>query len=321
MHRRWIPLIVAGATVMVIGLAVAMVAGRTEVRDNDGPTAEVPAVTSAPARNPSPEDLVIRDGMTVEASGTVLARYGEPERLCAPVPELAILRPEDAEGPRCSRPITVVGVDLERLTDPGSSTVARFGRARLRGTWQAGTITVTDQGPPVARPLPELPTETPCPPPPGGWREGTGYTDSNAIHDYLYQEHPDQFATPYMTYPNGVPAGPSPPGDAATVMVIEVVRGDVEAARAELQRRYEGNLCVVARPDRLSIADEQRTQEELRPVIESLMRDQSTGVFSIGFTDVFVVELMMVTPELYERFRTLGFDRFQLQPWLRPVTP
>jgi hypothetical protein len=50
MHRRWIPLIVAGATVMVIGLAVAMVAGRTEVRDNDGPTAEVPAVTSAPAK-------------------------------------------------------------------------------------------------------------------------------------------------------------------------------------------------------------------------------------------------------------------------------
>ena len=319
MRRRFGPVVAAIATLVMVGIAFVVASTRTNHVDQSMATATGSATATPTAAAVRPEDLVVRDGMTVEASGTLVVRDGQPVRFCAPAMETADLRPGDANRPRCGWGITVVGADPDALTNPQSANGTRFGQARLRGTWQAGTLTVTEQGPPVVRPPSFIPHDTPCPPPPGGWVNGPS-GDSNALHDYVYREHPEQFRPIYVTYPNGIQSGPSPPGDVPVVMVVEVVRGDVDQARAELQRRYHDNLCVVTRPGQPSIADQERVQQELRSAMDTLMRDQTNGIFAAWFQDLRpVFQLMMVTPQLLQRMAELGLGGADFDAWLRPV--
>jgi hypothetical protein len=135
----------------------------------------------------------------------------------------------------------------------------------------------------------------------------------------MYDEHPEQFRPLYVTYPDGIPAGPSPPGDAATVLVVEVVQGDADQARAELVKHFTGNLCVVARPGKPSIADQDRLERDLRPTLDRLMGNPANGIYAVSFRDRVTFELVMVTPELFDEFSELGFDVVDVDPWLRPV--
>jgi hypothetical protein len=319
--RRWVPVVVAGAVLGIAGAAVAVVNSSTRGGPVDPPVAgpSTPATsataTTAPVR---PEDLVVRDGAEVEASGTVLSTPGRPDRFCAPQLDTGFRRPGEEGLPACTFGIAVVGVDLDALTDAGTAGGSRFGRAQLRGVFRGGTLTVTAQAPPAVRPAPGIDRETPCPPPPGGWKPG-GYPDSNDLHRYMYEEHPEQFRPLSVTYPDGIPAGPSPPGDAATVLNVEVVRGDVDQVRAELVRLFTGNLCVVARPGLPSIADQEQLERDLRPTLDRLMRDQANGISAVSFQDRVTFELVMVTPALFDEFSAIGFDVVDVDPWLRPV--
>jgi hypothetical protein len=318
--RRWVPVIVAGAVLGIAGATFAVV-GRSSPDEPAGPTAvsgpATPSATAtmAPVR---PEDLVVRDGAEVEASGTVVSTPGKPDRFCAPQQDTGFRRPGEEGQPACTFGITVVGVDLDALTDAGTAGAARFGRARLRGVYRAGTLTVSAQAPPTARPAPTIDRETPCPPPPGGWQPGTSPT-SNDLHRYMYDEHPEQFRPLYVTYPDGIPAGPSPPGDAATVLNVEVVRGDVDQIRSELVRLFTGNLCVVARRGLPSIADRDQLEHDLRPAIDRLMRNEANGIYAVSFRERITFELVMVTPGLFDEFTALGFDVVDVDPWLHPV--
>jgi hypothetical protein len=329
------------ATLVVVGVAFAVAGSRTP----DSTATPTPSLTptATASGEPAPtgpvrgEDLIIRDGMTVEASGMVVARAGQPVLFCAPAMELAYQSPADAEGPRCSLGVTVVGVDLDALTNPQATSTTRSGRARLRGTWQsgpgpagngtvgngpAGTLTVTEQGPPVADnhgPV-SVPRDTPCPPPPGGWVNGV---DANSVdlHNYVYRDHPDRFRPFYVTYPNGVQSGPSPPGDVPVVLVVEVVQGDVDQARQELIAHYGGNLCVVAaQPGAASIADQERFVEETRDKLSPLMHDPGAGVYEARYTELrVIVGLLFVSQGLWDRFVEQGLGDAELNPWLRPV--
>jgi hypothetical protein len=320
--RRWVPVVAAGAVLGIAGATFAIVNGSTPAGTVDPPAVAGPSTpaatataTTAPVR---PEDLVVRDGVEVEASGTVLSTPGRRDRFCAPQMDTGFRRPGEEGQPACTFGITVVGVDLDALTGAGTAGASRFGQAKLRGVFQGGTLTVAAQAPPAARPAPTIARETPCPPPPGGWKPGTSPT-SNDLHRYMYDEHPEQFRPLYVTYPDGIPAGPSPPGDAPAVLNVEVVRGDVDQVRAELVRLFTGNLCVVARPGLPSIADQEQLERDLRPTLDRLMRDQTNGIYAVSFRERVTFELVMVTPALFDEFSALGFDIVDADPWLRPV--
>lgn len=315
--RRWVPVVVAGAVLGIAGAAFAIVGGNQREEAAVAPPVTTgpatPTTTLAPVR---PEDLVVRDGAEVEASGTVISTPGKPDRFCAP--QFGFGGSGDERLPPCTFGVTVVGVDLDSLTEAGTAGDSRYGQASLRGVLQSGTLTVSAQAPPVKEPLPTIPRDTPCPPPPGGWKQG-GYAESKDLHRYMYDEHPEQFRPLYVTYPDGIPAGPSPPGDAATVLVVEVVQGDADQARAELVKHFTGNLCVVARPGLPSIADQDQLERELRPTLDRLMSNQANGIYAVSFRERVTFELVMVTPALFDEFSALGFDVVDVDPWLRPA--
>ncbi len=160
---------------------------------------------------------------------------------------------------------------------------------------------------------------SPCPAPPGGW--STGPADGKALHDYVFDDHPEQFRQPQIVYPQGVPTSASVAPDFVQVLVVEVVAGDLDQARQELQRRYDGNLCVVGRPGQSSLSDLARLQIESRPAVDALLRDPATGVYSTGNSDDRItVQLVLLNPELHDEFTKIGLPVLDLDPWLRPTS-
>src|SRR5829696_6887440 len=171
--RRWAP-VAAGAAVLVVGGGAALLA-----RSGPGPAAAgrpgAPAATSTAAPAPRTlEQLRVRPGDTVTASGTVVAAPGKPVRFCAPVADGLVGTTGPERPPECWLAVTLLGADPGRLTDPKTFGGTRWGQAAITGRWSRGTITVTAQGAPVPDPGPDstLPGRPPCPAPVGGWREG-----------------------------------------------------------------------------------------------------------------------------------------------------
>jgi hypothetical protein len=326
-HRRgWLPAAAAAATMTAAAGAFAL--ARTGSTTGDpSPGAVVMTTMGTTTTDPVPDllvpdllvpDLVVRAGMAVEASGTVVAAAGQPVRFCAPALVPGVGMPGDAGVPPCPFGVTVVGVNLDALAEATTAGGARFGQALIRGMWQSGTLTVTRQSEPASiRPAENPP---PCTAPSGGWAFVPG-ADNRALFMYVLKEHPDQFRYPSVTYPNGHPHdGTSPAADTIEVLVVEVVNGDVNQAREELRRRFNGNLCVVDRSGSPSLADQERIRTKARPALETLMRDPSTGVYGTRSGDVVLVDVVMVTSDLAERFSQLGLGpEVQLAPWLRPT--
>jgi hypothetical protein len=102
-------------------------------------------------------------------------------------------------------------------------------------------------------------------------------------------------------------------------MVVEVVAGDAAREEGQLRKLYDGNLCVVAAAGRPSIARQEQLRDQVTAGLDPLMADPANGIWSVGGDDVFTVELMMLTPRLYDRLRAIGFDLLRVQPWLRPT--
>ncbi|GAA2553067.1 hypothetical protein GCM10010435_24290 [Winogradskya consettensis] len=276
-NRRWLPVLAAAAATLIAGGAAVVLADRPS--DDAGPAAA--------------EALVVHDGDTVEASGTVLSLPGEPVRFCAPAP-VAL---GGGGGPEADCPfyVPVTGVDPAE------------GEFHLVGVWHAGTLTVTEQGPPSpATPAPTMPDEPPCPAPAGGWKTDAG--DRTELYKYLDEQHPDQFRPVWVAHPGGV-----------EVLVIEVVKGDAAQARGELAKRYTGNLCVVATPGRPSIADQRKLTETVGDAVGDLMDDHANGIYATATGDTVRPELVILTPQLYATFADIGFTSLVPDPWLRPV--
>ncbi|GAA4969245.1 hypothetical protein GCM10025331_72900 [Actinoplanes utahensis] len=272
---------------------------------------------AAPSASPAADmaRLIVRDGDLVEASGTVLAAPGGPVRFCAPAPTTAIGGGPPV--PDCSVGVPVLGVDLNRLAEAGRYEKTRFGRARLRGEWRSGTLRVTEQGPPVAATL-EPAEPTPCRPPDGGWQRGP-LGDTNRVFEYVESRHPDRFRRPWVTYPRGATRDETPMAGATEVLVIEVVRGDVDGARRDLAALYAGNLCVVGRAGAKSLADQRGLHEAVQPELTAIMEDAANGVYASGSEDTVSVEMLMLTPALHGRLTAISADGITAVPWLRPL--
>lgn len=307
---RWLGAAAAGVATLIALVAGVLVANRsTGTPEQSG----APVVTAGA----DPAGLVVDDGDLVEASGQVIVAPGRPARFCAPAPVAAIGRTDDAP-PECALGIDLTGVDAARLSDRSLVKGVTVGQARLRGTWRAGTLQVTDQGPPAAAAPTGFDDSVPCPAPKGGWKPG-GYVDSNAMHEYVYDRHPDRFRPFWVGHPDGLPTGPTTGPQPAEVMVVEVVAGDPAKEEQQLRKLYTGNLCVVSAPGRPSLARQQQLRDQVTAAMDPVMTDPANGIFSFGGDDVFTVELMMLTPRLYDRFAAIGFDLLRLEPWLRPT--
>jgi hypothetical protein len=305
MKRHWLIAVTAAfATLAVIG-------GFTYAARRGGPArgadeAGAPA-TAAPSTRPSdPAALVVRDGDTVEASGTVVLVPGRPPRLCAPAPVTADL---PADRPRtCTMGVDVAGFDAGRLGPDG--------RVRLRGALRGGVLHVTEQGPGVPEPSVDFDWRVPCPPPAGGWTGGRG--DDNALHELVHDEHPEWYRELRVTYPDGEPGSSTDGPQPRTVFVVEIVTADRDAAERAVRARYSGDLCIVARPGAKSLADQQRDFERVQAVASPLMRDPANGIYSMSGGDLVEIEMVMLTPQLQERLGPV-LPLILANPWLRPV--
>lgn len=312
--RRWPMWAAAAATVAAIVAAYPLMPDGSDHRVTAQPSPAATVVTASP---PFAADLVVRDGDRVRASGAVVARPGHPVRFCAPAVSPGVPPSFDSGVPSCAYAIVVSGVDIDRLSDAQERGGVRFGNASLTGQWHSGSLSVTEQGPPDQVISQEPFGPPPCPAPAGGWRAGS--EDTRRLAQYVVDEHPDQFRRPWMSHPHE--AAPSEPSQqpVVEVLVVEVVRGDVDAARLELQSRYRGNLCVVLSTGRPSIADQERERAAVLPQLHRLMADPGTGIYGVGGEDSLTVEMVVLTPDLHEKLTAIGRDLLDLRPWLRPV--
>lgn len=266
--------------------AAALVFAATRTAVNPSPVFGM--VSAGPESDAAKRNgLVLHDGDRVEASGAV-----EDGHLCAPAPTGAVT---------CPYGIAVPGV-------------AATGGTTLRGRWHAGGLSDIEQLPYAPSPAgelgdgPVLPDSPPCPAPPGGWRAGEDTGSDDRIRDHL-RAHPDRFAEPFATHSGN-----------ARILVVEVVRGDIERARTELTAIDPGNLCVVAAPGGRSIAEDDELQATAGTAVRALMNDPASGIYLTSPEDGRIRVLMVqLTPALYDRLATIGLDRLVLDPWIRPV--
>jgi hypothetical protein len=302
--RRWGPAVAAAAaTVAAVSATVLLVHGRA---DPDRPDLTDPVAAAAASA------LVVREGDTVQASGTVLAAPGSAVRFCAPAPQP--LGSTGEAGTGCAYFVPVTGVDLSALTGATDRNGIRQGSAHLVGVWRAGELVVTRQDPPQEQaPEPGPSDSAPCPPPAGGWKSDPDnkWADpayAAALNNYVERQHPEQFRRPWAAHQQG-----------ARILVVEVVEGDVNNARTELEQRYDGNLCVVGQPGRPSIADQHKILSTVGRAVSGLMNNPANGIFTSVNDDTVQPAMVMLTPELYDQFAKLGFAALEPNPWLRPV--
>jgi hypothetical protein len=246
--------------------------------------ASVPVPVIVPAGR---AELIVRDGDLVEASGSV-----EDWELCAPAPVFSDTCPYGTQVPGVW---ATDGATLRGRWHPiGLSDIQRMPYAPT----SAGVLGDFD-----------LPDTPPCPAPAGGWRDGEDWVDDQ-VRDYLHA-HAAQFAEPFATHVGN-----------ARILVVEVVSGDVDQARAALTAIYTDNLCVVAAPGGHSIAAENRLQATTGKAVGALMNDTALGIYLAHSEDGKIrVNMIQLTQPLYDKFAAIGLDHLILDPWIRPAGP
>lgn len=294
-NRRPLLVAAAAAAAAVIGAgAIALL----------GPGAG-PGPTQVGRQNPdrlrSLDQVVIHDGSTVRAKGTVVAAPGKPAVLC--------LGPALAGAPdhlTCDTGASVrlTGVDLDALglTESGG---ARIGTAVLTGTWHGRTrtlaVTSTARAPDPSN-APQLPPlRPPCAAPPGGWHSGP-LADRTRLDAYL-AAHPDRFGGTDIGFPDGRPGGPTGVNgydDVAQVIVVGVADHDLAQARADLTERYPGNLCV--RPVPYSAAQLNRAGAK----VQRAVTPRTMPAFGLGTSmDGVEVYLSYVDDAMYRKLAAI----------------
>jgi len=310
-NRWWIPAGAAAAVVLIAaGTALAL-------RGDVEPPASAPALAPASGAASPLDQLRVRNGDTVTASGTVVASPGRPVRFCAPVPVAAVGTFGPEQPPACSLGVDLVGADTGRLTGPKAFRDTRWGQAAITGRYADGTITVTAQGAPVARPdrALDLPERPPCPAPTGGWQPGPADRAGIDALTAVVTRRPAAYGEVVMTYPDGRPSGP----EAATEVLMVTTTLPLATGEKELRARFAGNLCV--RPAA-------RSRSATGAVWTRIQADTTTwqryGVFE-GGPDYLAgrarVALVVLDDAAYGWLTdaAAGSPAIDADPWLRPA--
>ena len=312
--RRWLMPVVAAASI------AAVVLGLTFMVTRPGPTD--PA--NQGSQQSSASDLIVHDGDTVEVTGQVIATPGQAVVFCPPRatrrdPQVPIVPPGESPTPEgmdsdstcpATLAVTLTGVDLERLSSPATVQGTLIGQATLRGTWHGRSIDVTEQtAPRQTAPVPN--DSVPCPAPAGGWKVDNqdGVAERNALDAYI-RANPERFSNGRIAYVD------TPSNGRATVMVIPVASGDLDATQQELEAVYQGNMCITR--GTLSIAEVQRVADRVVALMNNIGASIS-GVSESTQTGRVTANLFMVTDQVLEQLTEVGLDKLELNPVVRPV--
>jgi hypothetical protein len=317
--RAWLPAALTSGAVLLVTAGIVVALDRP-----GGPPAGSGPSRSAPA---GLDQLLVRDGDTVTASGTVVAAPGRTPRFCAPVPEAAVGSAGPEQPPSCSLGVDLVGADLDRLSDPTAFRGTRWGRAGITGRYAAGAVTVTSQGPPAADPYPTpRPLDPPpCPAPAGGWRPGALDRSALSALSALIEARPSAYGEVAMTYPDGRSGTSGQPTEVALVTTTL----DPAQAEHELRTRFDGNLCVQPAV---------RSRAEVDAVLGRLLPSGGAGhdaalqayrehqVFESGpdhLAGRVQLALVVLDQAAYAWLRGIdaGTGIIDARPWLRPATP
>jgi len=316
---RWVPALAAAGVAAIAAGALVVLPGSGD--------SQVTGPEQTVAQSNDPGALVVRDGDRVEVSGEVIAAPGRPVVFCTPHAEAAIgylPGKEPARSCPADLQVTVTGVDLARLTGAVTRKGVTSGQAQLVGTWTGRTIAVQEQKAPSAERTGELQNDfladVPCPAPAGGWRPTDGSPSvSEAVANYV-SARPDQLSELWIGWPGGVP-GPSAtdqgkgPEQAASVLVVQVVQGDLEQVRSELQALYAGNLCVA--PGKFSQTAAKELEREMQALGSKGLGISSSS--SVLGNRPAAVYLTVVDEKAFAEFSRIGLDKFELHPAVRPV--
>lgn len=339
--RRWLVPTLAAASVAAIAVAaLTVLPNHGEPAVAPAPSGNVPALSGnvpasgstalVPSGTPqivegavpgkrSTGDLLVRNGDKVEVDGTILVAPGQDPVFCAPqleVVELPQIEPApETPAPSC-RPensVKVIGVDLERLTDPKTIKGVRLGAAKLIGTWKDRTITVEEQtaGRVQLTPPPDPAETLPCPEPAGGWPSLSSNIDSKRVQNFLAAKA-DQVYGPIMSYPHGHSRG------APVVIRLGVAHTDIEAFRKTFETIYDGNLCLY--PTKLSMTDSQRINDAVNNLMftrKELAIQSGSGQGVDG--DHVALSALVLDEPLKAALEPLGLDYLDLTVNVKPV--
>jgi hypothetical protein len=309
--NRW-PVLAAAAAVVAVLAGTALALGRP---DRPVLPAASPAVPSPTASRPlSAEELVLRDGDTVEASGVVIADDGGPVYFCSWLPtaaggSAAVLRAGDPgrETNQCRDGVPATGVDLGGLSRPERNDGGITGTAWLRGVWRGGVLHVTEQatkgGQGYESEIPDVLRHTPCAPPAGGWR---GPAD-HRLGDYV-DARPDQFYGVGVNRPEGY-------RDGTEVSVVGVAKGDLAAVQKDLRARFGSNICTVR------VLYSARELAPVREAAVQLMQGGRSWINGVG-TESFKglrIYLTWLDQHRLDELRAIGLQYLTLDVWLKPV--
>jgi hypothetical protein len=308
--RRWVPAL-AAASVAVIAAAALIV-----LPDGGGEPAGDSSQSFAQGNQAPYDDLLVRDGDQVRASGQVIAAPGRDPLFCAPVPRLT--DPGFAKGlesaPTCPAQyaVTLKNLDLAKLAEVKTTKGVTTGYAVLTGTWSGRTIDIREQTKPEVRSttleqrLP--PDRMPCPAPAGGWKPGQINVDKIAVVKFL-EGRQDQATDPRVLYPNGHAPG------APEVYTIGVAHGDLAAFRSAFQKVYDGNLCV----HQVKFSEAELTQ--LGSAVSDLIL-KGLGVYAVGGSsqeDKVDVSALVYDEALRTALTPIGLADLNLKVAVKPL--
>jgi hypothetical protein len=248
------------------------------------------------------DDLVVRDGDLVTASGRLVRDY-KGDWLEPPV---WVAAAGVGGGPRTIRPaapgkVRVAGADFDALARRFEDAGIVEGYAKLSGIWSAGQLQVQHQEPPDPREdrLPRWKTP-PGPAPAGGWPRGSFRFDVGDLRDTV-----------------AVEAAVFRPGPDQEVLVVAAT--DPDAVEARLRRRLGHRLCVVA--SRFTAAELGAVRDHL----DARHREWKLSRLGLSMGEdgqaYVAASLTRVAPEIASWAAGLPAGILSLDPWLRPTRP
>lgn len=311
-RSRWQPLAAAAVVTLVVAGAVAVAARRSPA------PAPVPGAAST--------DEIVRDGDRVLGQGTVLARPGQPVRMCLPEVTMAIYPPPV---PACRTGVTVAGLDLDRLSSRDERDGTVWGSARVEGVYRAGTVVVSRQeaprpaagsDPTGRRPTdrgPAAPDSVPCPEPAGGWTRlaervrATGYVGLTRV----VSQNSGELNDPYVAYPYGWHLQDQSDGKGTEVYVVGTT-GDLEAARRKLEEVFPAeHLCVT----RVTWSRAAMSAAETRLGGVQAQRLGFGRPSTLVIQDRVTVELLVLDEPASRYLAGVADGRVELEPMLRKL--
>lgn len=309
--RRWlVPALAAASVAAIATAALTVLPNQQEPAVAPPPSSPQLAEGEPRSGRSTADDLLVRNGDKVEVNGQIIAAPGSDPIFC---PEIAQVLPAPGrqQAPSCGadQPVKLIGLDLDKLSDPELAQGVRSGYAHVVGTWRDKTVTVEQQS--AFRKQPAPADQLPCPAPPGGWPSKPSNLNSPQVQNFI-EAKADVISGQRLNYPAGRSR------QAPVVFSVGVAKGDLAVFRQTLETIYQGNLCVFQ--GKVSLADNRQITDRLSTLMS---QRRELNIFQGGGTrgddGLVPVELLVVDEEVRAALVPLGLEKLDITASVRPV--